>query len=61
MSDPGSLDQLIAASAAALDLKIDPVWRDAVRQHLEIILRLGMQVGEFELSEDAEPAPTFEA
>ena len=61
MPDPDSLDQLIAASAAALDLKIDPAWQGAVRRHLEIILRLGTQAAEFELSDDAEPAPTFEA
>ena len=61
MSNPGSLDELIAASAAALDLNIDPAWLPAVRRHLEVTLRLGAQVAGFELPDDAEPAPVFEA
>ncbi len=61
MPNPDSLDELIAGSAAALGLKIDPAWQPAVRRHLEITLRLGAQVAEFELPDDAEPAPMFEA
>jgi len=61
MSDSGSLDELVKASAAALDLKVDPAWLPAVRGHLEVTLRLGALVAGFDLPDEAEPAPVFEA
>ena len=55
------LDDLIAAGARALDLKIDEAWMPAVRGHLQVTLRLGALVAVFGLPDDAEPAPVFKA
>jgi hypothetical protein len=59
MSDP--LDDLIDAAARALDLPIDPKWKPAVKLNLAVTLRLGQQVTEFPLPDEAEPAPVFAA
>jgi hypothetical protein len=59
MADP--LDDYITAAAAVLALPLDPAWRPAVRMHLDITLRLAGLVAEFELPDDAEPAPVFRA
>jgi hypothetical protein len=58
-NDP--LDDFITATAALLDLPLDPAWRPAVRANLEVTLRLGRLVEQFELPDDAEPAPIFRA
>jgi hypothetical protein len=58
-NDP--LDDFIAAAAEALALPIDPAWKPAVRAHLEITLRFARLVEEFDLPDDAEPAPVFRA
>jgi hypothetical protein len=55
------LDAYIDASAVALGLAIAPEWRAAVRANLAITFRLGAVVAEFELSDEAEPAPVFMA
>jgi hypothetical protein len=55
------LDDFIAASARALDLKIDKAWLPAVRANLAVTLKLGAMVAEFSLPDDAEPAQVFEA
>jgi hypothetical protein len=59
MADP--LDDYITAAAAVLALPLDPAWRPAVRMHLDITLRLAGLIAEFELPDDAEPAPVFRA
>ena len=56
-----SLDAFIDAAGAALDLKIDPAWKPAVRTHLQVTLQHGAKVADFALPDDAEPAPVFEA
>ena len=61
MASNDPLDDLITAAADALALPIDPVWRPSVRTHLEITFRLGRLVEEFDLPDDAEPAPVFRA
>jgi len=61
MASNDPLDDLISATADALALPIDPAWRPAVRTHLEITFQLGKLVEEFELPDDAEPAPVFRA
>jgi hypothetical protein len=61
MAPDDTLDDLITASADALALPIDPAWRPAVRTHLEVTLRLGRLIEEFDLPDDAEPAPVFRA
>jgi len=61
MASNDPLDDLISSTADALALPIDPAWRPAVRTHLEITFRLAELVEEFELPDDAEPAPVFRA
>jgi len=56
-----SLDDLIDASARALDLPLEPAWQPAVKANLEVILKLAASVAEFELPDAAEPAPVFRA
>jgi hypothetical protein len=56
-----AIDKLIDASAVALTLPIDAAWKPAIRANLEVTLRLANIVGEFELPDEVEPAPTFEA
>jgi Protein of unknown function (DUF4089) len=53
------LDEFIAASAFALALPIDPLWHPMIRSHLEAILEFAALVADFELPDDAEPAPVF--
>jgi len=55
------LDAFIDASAVVLGLTIAPQWRAAVRANLAITFRLGSVLAEFELPDEAEPAPVFKA
>ena len=55
------LDQLTDAAASALALPIEPEWRPAIKANLQVTLRLAALVTEFELPDQAEPAPVFEA
>ena len=57
---PDLLDAVIDANVNALDLKMDPTWKPAIRGNLQLILRLGALVTAFPLPDDAEPAPVFE-
>jgi 1-carboxybiuret hydrolase subunit AtzG-like len=59
--DEEILDKLIDASAAALALPIEPAWKPAIKANLGVTLRLAATVDVFELPDDAEPAPVFEA
>ena len=61
MATKDPLDDFITATADALALPVDPAWRPAVRTHLEVTLRLARLVEEFDLPDDAEPAPAFRA
>jgi hypothetical protein len=63
MSAPRSdaLDDFIDAAACLLDLPIDPAWKDAVKRHLEVTLRLAASFADFPLPEETEPAPVFMA
>jgi hypothetical protein len=56
-SDP--LDDFIAASARALGLPMKPDWLPAVKANLDVTLKHAALVAEFELPDDAEPAPIF--
>jgi hypothetical protein len=58
-SDP--LDGFIDAAAAALDLRLEAAWKDAVKANLEVTLRLARTFADFPLPDDAEPAPVFVA
>jgi hypothetical protein len=55
------LDDFIAAAATAFDLPLEPAWLPAVKANLEVSLKLGNMVAEFELPDAAEPAPIFRA
>jgi hypothetical protein len=61
MKDDAALDGWIVASAELMNLPLDPAWLPAVRQNVEVTLRLAAQVDEFPLPADAEPAPAFGA
>ncbi len=55
------IDALMAATAQALGLTVDPAWREGVRFHLRLVLDHAARVDEFPLPDDAEPAPVFHA
>jgi Protein of unknown function (DUF4089) len=56
-----SIDALVAASAQALRLPIDPGWHPAVRTNVQLLLKHAALVEEFSLPDDTEPAPVFRA
>ena len=56
-----AIESLIAASAQALGLPLDPAWHGGIKFNLSLILRLAALVDEFPLPNDAEPAPVFHA
>ncbi len=56
-----SVDAMIAASARALGLTLDPAWRPGIKFNLQLVLRHAALVDEFVLPDDAEPAPVFHA
>jgi hypothetical protein len=53
------LDDFVEAAARALDLKLEPAWKAAVKTNLDITLRLAGLFADFPLPDDAEPAPIF--
>ena len=55
------LDALVDAAAKAMGLPIEPAWKPAIKANLQVSLRLAAIVEEFELPDEAEPAPVFEA
>jgi hypothetical protein len=55
------VDKLMEASAAALGLAIEPEWKPGIKANLQVTLRLAALVADFELPDEAEPAPVFEA
>jgi len=56
-----ALDSFVDAAAGALDLKLDPAWKSAVKTNLEVTLALAALFADFPLPDDAEPAPIFSA
>lgn len=56
-----TFDDLIGGLAEALALPLDPAWKPAIKANLQVTLRLAATVAEFELPDEAEPAPVFEA
>ena len=56
-----ALDTYIRASAGQLSLPLDPAWQASIRSNLRTTLQFANAVAEFELPDDAEPAPVFEA
>jgi hypothetical protein len=56
-----SLDPFVDAAASALGIPLRPEWKPTVCANLAVTLRLAAFVAEFELPDEAEPAPVFEA
>ena len=56
-----TLDAFVDTSAAALGIAIEPEWKGGIKANLQVTLRVGAMVAEFELPDEAEPAPVFEA
>jgi hypothetical protein len=61
MADPDPLDDFIMVSARTLGLPMKKDWLPAVRANLEVTLKHAAVVAEFEMPDDAEPAPIFAA
>jgi hypothetical protein len=55
------LDLWLDASAKPLGLKVAPEWRAAVRANLAVTFRMAGVVADFDLPDEAEPAPVFAA
>ena len=58
-SDP--LEFYIDAAAAVLGLPIEPAWKPAVRENLDVSLKMARMVQEFPLPDEIEPASVYEA
>jgi 1-carboxybiuret hydrolase subunit AtzG-like protein len=56
-----TIDAMIAASAQALGLTLDPAWQAGIKSNLQLVLRHAALIDEFPLPDDAEPAPVFHA
>jgi len=61
MSDSDTLDAWLDANAALLAITVAHEWRDAVRLHLRITRDMAQHVLDFQLPDDADPAPVFHA
>jgi hypothetical protein len=60
-TDEDALDEFIDAVARALGIPVEPQWKPGIRANLQVTLRVAAMVAEFELPDEAEPAPVFEA
>ena len=56
-----AIASLVAASAQALGLTLDPAWHDGVAFNLRLILQIAARFDEFALPDETEPAPVFHA
>ncbi|MBN9259633.1 MAG: DUF4089 domain-containing protein [Hyphomicrobium sp.] len=59
--DDKALEAYIKAAAAALGVPIEDAWMPSIRANLAVSLRLANIVADFELPDESEPAPVFEA
>ena len=55
------LDDLVLAGTRVLGLPIEAAWKPAIRAHLEMSLQLAARIVEFDLPDEIEPAPVFQA
>jgi 1-carboxybiuret hydrolase subunit AtzG-like len=53
------LDDFVEAAARALNLKVQPAWKGAVKANLATTFALAASFADFPLPDDAEPAPIF--
>ncbi len=56
-----ALDDYIRAAAIALGIALEDAWMPSIRANLAVSLRLANAVADFELPDESEPAPVFEA
>jgi hypothetical protein len=54
-------ESYVAVSAKALGLALEPDWKEAAAANLETIFKIAALVDGFELPDDIEPSPVFEA
>jgi len=59
--DDAALEAYIKAAAAALGIPLDDAWMPSIRTNLAVSLRLATTAADFELPDESEPAPVFEA
>jgi hypothetical protein len=59
--DEADLDATMDAGTRLLGLELRPEWRASVRQHLATNLRLGLSIAAFDLPDECDPAPVFQA
>ncbi|MFN3746752.1 MAG: DUF4089 domain-containing protein [Hyphomicrobiaceae bacterium] len=59
--DDQALEAYIRAAAAALGIPLEEAWMPSIRANLAVTLRLADSVAAFELPDESEPAPVFEA
>ena len=59
--DDKALEAYLRSAAAALGVSLEEAWMPSIRANLAVSLRLASTVAEFELPDEAEPAPVFEA
>ena len=60
-TDEDALDELIDAAARVLGIPVEPQWKPGIKANLQVTLRVAAMVADFELPDEAEPAPVFEA
>jgi hypothetical protein len=58
---PDAIAALVAASAQALALPLEPAWHVGVKFNLQLLLTHAARVDEFLLPDETEPAPVFRA
>jgi hypothetical protein len=58
-TDEDALDEFIDAAARTLGIAVEPQWKPGIKANLQVTLRVGAMVAEFELPDEAEPAPVF--
>ena len=55
------IDMLVATTAQALGISLDPAWHEAIAFNLRLILLHAKIIDEFALPEEIEPASVFYA
>ncbi len=59
--DDKALEAYIKTAAAALGIPLEEAWMPSIRANLDVSLRLASLAADFELPDESEPAPVFEA
>jgi hypothetical protein len=59
--DDKALESYIMAASAALGIPIEDAWMPTIRTNLAATLRISSLMADFELPDESEPAPVYEA